>query len=93
MKKVELVFDEDVNKKFPKCRPCKVSIELVDGTILTKENLYRRGDPETPMSREEMIDKFNQLTSYRFSEQKRESIVRWTYDMDKINAFDFESLL
>ncbi|MDD2207673.1 MAG: MmgE/PrpD family protein [Aminobacterium sp.] len=93
MKKVELVFDEDVNKKFPKCRPCKVSIELVDGTILTEENLYRRGDPETPMSREEMIDKFNQLTSYRFSEQKRESIVRWTYDMDKINAFDFESLL
>ncbi|MBT5072525.1 MAG: MmgE/PrpD family protein, partial [Kordiimonadaceae bacterium] len=61
MQKINVLFDEDINKGFPRCRPCKIILTTSDNEYKA-ENYYRRGDPETPMSQIEIENKFRELT-------------------------------
>ena len=87
MSKVEMVFDPELEKLFPACRPCVVSITLDDGTIFSAENRFRKGDPENPMDKTSMAAKFTELTSELLSEKERNRILNWTYDLEKLEIY------
>lgn len=87
MSKVELVFDPELEKLFPACRPCFISVTLKDGTVLSAENRFRKGDPENPMDKASMTDKFAELTSQFLGKEERERILDWVYSLDQLNSY------
>ncbi|WP_353201767.1 MmgE/PrpD family protein [Polynucleobacter sp.] len=63
--KIELVIDPECAAKFPLHRSAKVEIEMNDGTIYQQHQLTRHGDPDEPLSDQELVDKFHELAEPR----------------------------
>ena len=76
MQKINVLFDEDINKGFPRCRPCKVTLTTSNNEYKA-ENYYRRGDPETPMSQGEVENKFRELTKGFLPKSDQEKYIKW----------------
>jgi 2-methylcitrate dehydratase PrpD len=63
MKKVECIADPEMSRAFPRQRSARVEIETTDGRRLSHSQATRKGDPEMPLSDEELNDKFLELTT------------------------------
>jgi 2-methylcitrate dehydratase PrpD len=63
--KIELAVDSECAAKFPLHRSAKVEIEMNDGTIYQHHQLTRHGDPDEPLSDQELVDKFHELAEPR----------------------------
>ncbi|MBV6272277.1 MmgE/PrpD family protein [Alcaligenaceae bacterium CGII-47] len=59
---MELRESELFNSRFPAQRWAEVEIEMRDGQLLRSGPITTRGDPETPLSDEELLAKFSALT-------------------------------
>ena len=62
MNKVVLVKDPRIEETFPQEWPARVTIELGNGQHYEKFVRYPKGDPENPLSWDEMAAKFRALT-------------------------------
>jgi 2-methylcitrate dehydratase PrpD len=62
MNKVVLVKDPRIEENFPQEWPARVSVELENGQHYEKFVRYPKGDPENPLSWNEMAAKFRALT-------------------------------
>lgn len=87
MRKIRLVVDPELEKLFPACRPCEISVLLKDGSELRSENRFRKGDPENPMDRREICKKFEALTERILEKSVREGVLDWTYNLERMDAF------
>ncbi len=56
--RVELAVDPEFHRLYPARWGCRLQVELQDGQILTQEVLAAKGDPENPLTKEELRDKF-----------------------------------
>ncbi len=63
MQKIECVADPELSKAFPRQRAARVEIELADGRKFAHFQHTRKGDPEMPLSDEELNDKFMELAA------------------------------
>jgi len=64
-KLVEPYVDEEVESKYGRViTPAKVKVILKDGTSYTEEVIHPLGEPENPMSREILVDKFVDAAEY-----------------------------
>lgn len=63
--RVELSVDPECAAKFPVHRSAKVEIEMNDGSIYRHHQRTRHGDPDEPLSDQELEDKFLELTEPR----------------------------
>ena len=63
--KIELSIDPECAAKFPLHRSAKVEIEMKDGTVLRHHQKTRHGDPDEPLSDQELVDKFHELAEPR----------------------------
>jgi 2-methylcitrate dehydratase PrpD len=89
MGRIEVVHAPDMEKLFPACRPCVVTVECGD-EVHSAENFYRRGDPENPMSRQDMKDKFAELASARVEASEQTALLRWIENLDTAtDIYDF----
>jgi len=61
MKKIEVVADPELSKGYPNQRAAQVEIETNDGRTLAHFQPTRKGDPEMPLTDEEVNDKFLEL--------------------------------
>lgn len=75
MKKVVLVKDRQIEATFPKEWPARVVIELETGECFEKFVRYPKGDPENPLSWDEMADKFRALAGMALSEHRCEEVI------------------
>lgn len=85
MAKVTLVEDAAMNAGFPDARPCRIIVTRKDGNRLEAENRFRRGDPEKPMTFDEVADKFRELGAGVYSPAKRERIISTVKNMCRDN--------
>ena len=60
-RKIRLIDDPDLSRRFPAERFARVRVELQDGTVLESETLPARGDAETPLADTEIALKFHAL--------------------------------
>ncbi|WP_062310931.1 MmgE/PrpD family protein [Polynucleobacter sinensis] len=65
--KVELSVDQECASKFPLHRSAKVAIEMSDGSVYSHHQHTRHGDPDEPLTDQELLDKFIELTESRIS--------------------------
>ena len=59
--KVVLHVNPELDALYPKQWPARVTVQYKDGTSITKETFYPKGDPENPASEYELIEKFSGL--------------------------------
>ena len=74
--KVELFVDAECANQFPLHRSAKVEIELNDGTVYAHYQHTRHGDPDEPLSDEELVDKFNELVEPRVGSKRTQALSR-----------------
>jgi 2-methylcitrate dehydratase PrpD len=72
--KVELSIDPECASKFPLHRSAKVEIELNDGSIYKHYQHTRHGDPDEPLTDQELVDKFLELAEPRIGLQLAQTI-------------------
>ena len=75
MERVACVPDPALDKVYPRQWPASVEIVTRDSRKFSTRIDYPKGDPENPLSWEELLAKFNGLSSPVFSEEKREDII------------------
>ena len=75
MSRVVCVADPELDKVYPKQWPASVEIITKDERKLSTKINYPKGDPENPLSWEELIQKFNHLSAPVFSEDRRAEII------------------
>ena len=72
--KIQLSIDPECAAKFPLHRSAKVEIEMKDGTVFKHHQLTRHGDPDEPLSDQELVDKFLELAEPRIGLQAAQSL-------------------
>ena len=75
MDKVSCHKDSSLEGEFPRKWPARVTITTVDNRTITEELDYPKGDPENPLSWEELIGKFRNLVSPLVSESQQDEII------------------
>ncbi len=87
MKKVEMIYDEQIDREYPKLWRGFVEVALTDGKILTGEVKYPKGDPENFLSREEIMSKFKSLAKYSgiTSEKEIKDIIDLAMNLEKLD--------
>ena len=63
-RKVSVIEDEDLTAQSPEVRGARVTIYLKDGNVFEAPCLYPKGEPEHPLSQEELEGKFRGLAIY-----------------------------
>ncbi len=63
MERVTVVVDPDIDRGFPARRAARVEIAMADGRRYTHLQTHRKGDPEEPLTDQELHDKFLELSA------------------------------
>lgn len=90
MKKVYCFRGEELEKEFPQKWASRVEIESSKGTFVDKID-YPKGDPENPLTWEEIITKFNYVTDQIYGENEQKQIVQEIRKLDEINKIEILS--
>jgi 2-methylcitrate dehydratase len=62
MKKVQVRETEECNRKFPESNSFRIEVTMRDGEKIVREIDHAKGDPQNPMTDEEIETKFRKLT-------------------------------
>ena len=88
--KVKVMEDNHLTTLSPAIRGAKVTIYLKGGEVFENECLYPKGEPENPLSHQELEDKFRGLARYRgMSADECDEIINEISN----NNFDLERIL
>lgn len=83
-RKVSIIEDESLTAQSPAVRGARVTIYLENGEEYEASCLYPKGEPENPLTQEELASKFRGLAMYGgLSEKECDDVI---YEMDK-NGF------
>jgi 2-methylcitrate dehydratase PrpD len=75
MKKIRIAGDPDLTRAYPRKWPARVTITLKEGRRLEAANEYPKGDPENPLSQQELIAKFKSLTEGMLPSGQADTII------------------
>ena len=84
MRRVECIKDPDLEKTFPKQWCATAEIFTKDGKRYFTRVEYCKGDPENPLSWDELIEKFYDLSSGFWTRDRRSKIVEAVQRIEEI---------
>jgi 2-methylcitrate dehydratase PrpD len=87
MSRVDCFVDPDLEKTFPKQWCATAEILTKDGQTCFVKIEYPKGDPENPLSWEELIEKFHELSGRFFTKERRSRIIEGVKELEKIKDF------
>ena len=94
MRRVETVFDQEIESQGFVRMLSSVSVELEDGRVLTQESGPYRGGPERPFTREELREKFMECGSLVLSADRLDTIFERIEHIEQVgDVRDFTALL
>jgi 2-methylcitrate dehydratase PrpD len=82
MAKVDCSKDPELDKYYPRQWPAWVKIESVEGRTYAAEIMFPKGDPENPLSWDELIEKFSNLTRPLLADHKQLELVDFIRNME-----------
>jgi 2-methylcitrate dehydratase PrpD len=91
MAKIELSADPELSRNFPRQRAAKVEIETTDGRKLSHFQETRKGDPEMPLTDEELDDKFLELTAPVVGDAAARALLKRLWTIEKEKNLEFSS--
>jgi 2-methylcitrate dehydratase PrpD len=83
--KVEVTLDPQIDCDYPRLLASKVTIELLDGTEYSRRVDYPRGDPENPMTVDEISEKFLRLTRGALPGKLAEAIMNQIEHLEQLD--------
>jgi 2-methylcitrate dehydratase PrpD len=72
--KIAVAIDEACTNAFPKKRSANIEIELKSGEVFAIHQATRHGDPDDPLTDDELLDKFFELTESRIGRANSEAL-------------------
>jgi len=84
MEKVYCVKDPELDKVYPKHWPATAEIKTKNSQVFSIRLEYPKGDPENPLTWDELIEKFRGLASAIYSKTRREKIIEQVKNLDNI---------
>ncbi|MDQ0340774.1 2-methylcitrate dehydratase PrpD [Caldalkalibacillus uzonensis] len=88
MEKVEVVLDPEIEEEYPHKWASLVEMELNDGRQLSQHVDFPKGDPENPVTKEDLINKFKRMTQDKLSVEQTNSWVDKIMKLDQIRVLD-----
>ena len=85
LEKTTVQVDPALDALTPNIWPAKLTVSLMDGTILESSVEYPKGDPENPLTWEEVIAKFEGLTAGILTREGCRNVVRLCQDVENMN--------
>ena len=82
--RVQMNLDNNLKKTDPGGRPCRVTVRLKDGKVLTREAQHSRGSSEFPMSEDELRGKFTQCARETLSADAAERALAQIEGLEKV---------
>jgi len=67
LQRTRVTVEDDLTAKYPAAWPSRLTVSLEDGTMLRGASDFPRGNPENPVSTDELEDKFLSLVAPRCS--------------------------
>ena len=95
MEKISCIKDPDLEKEFPKKWPASVTLQAKDGKTYSTRIDFPKGDPDNPLTWDELIDKFKNLIGPVFIEARRNEIIQRVRSLEKeedLKAFSMRLL-
>lgn len=89
IKRIELYVDPQSDRGFPKQRAAVVEMHTRDGRVLKFRAPTRKGDPDSPLSDAELVDKYRELVAPVIGESAAEGLldILWRIDVvDDVSA-------
>jgi 2-methylcitrate dehydratase PrpD len=95
MKKIRVRHNPELDKYFPESFPTRIAITMEGGKRYAKEVRYPKGDPQNPLTKDEVVQKFQRAVSESdLSETAKERMIASIFDLEKTaNVRDFGALL
>ncbi|MGZ8265449.1 MAG: MmgE/PrpD family protein [Burkholderiales bacterium] len=91
MKKIEVVADPQLSKGYPNQRAAQVEIETNDGRKLAHFQPTRKGDPEMPLTDEELDDKFLELAAPVIGEAGARALLAELWRTEKLASVEYKA--
>ena len=85
MERVKCVTDPKLDAMFPRHFPAWAEVETTDGRTLRSELIYPKGDPENPITWDEMKEKFYLLSSPVIDPKRQREIIGAVESLDQMN--------
>jgi len=91
--KIKVIANPEIDALFPKVKRAIVTIKTSKGEFKKQED-FAKGQPERPLSDEEVFSKFKANAEKEISSARMEEIIKATQELEKIdNIGDYMSLL
>jgi len=90
MKKIECVADPELSKGYPTQRAAQVEIETADGRRLAHFQPTRKGDPEMPLTDEELNDKYLELAAPVLGEAAARTLLEQLWVLETLKNCEFD---
>ena len=89
--KVEVIADPVLSKGYPNQRAAQVEVELNDGKLYQHFQPFRKGDPEMPLTDDEVNDKFHELAMPVIGDAPARALLAdlWALEKRPNAEFDF----
>jgi 2-methylcitrate dehydratase PrpD len=84
--KVTWEFDPEAEAMYPKAYPATLIAELKNGKTYTAHVDYPKGDPENPVTKEEIIGKFHLLTEKSLDKERRDQIIEMINHLEDVRS-------
>jgi Uncharacterized protein involved in propionate catabolism len=82
-KKIEVYISDELTQLCPQKRAAIVEFEMNDGNVYSKRVDYPKGEPENPLSKTDIENKFYELATFAGKTKKKsEDIVRSVWDIE-----------
>lgn len=85
MKRIVIKRSERLNKLYPKYLPARVTVTMADGTTHTREVIQPKGYAGRPMSKEDIMRKFDDLARPILSEGRRRRLMIVLFSLDRLS--------
>jgi len=82
--KIKVVANPEIDALFPKVKRAIVTIKTSQGEYKKQED-FAKGQPERPLSEEEIISKFKANSEKKISFSRMETIIKATQELENIN--------
>ncbi len=86
--KVQVIHDPEMDKLRPALRPASVQVAFQDGRTVSGRVDFPKGDARNPLTEEELLAKFSNLSRNVVSEEKIDKIKETVFDLEKIDAIE-----
>lgn len=86
LKKVEIVDDPDLSPLYPERFPARVIVTLDDGSSYEATFMYPKGDPNNPLSRDELIAKFRSNVADVLPDAQAGRLLSAVLDLENVTA-------